>query len=39
MNDVAEEPAARALERKINLDAARLNELVEADLLARPRRY
>lgn len=34
-NDVAEEPAARTLERKINLDAARLNELVEADLLAQ----
>ena len=29
----AEEPAARALERKINLDAARLTEQVERDLL------
>lgn len=29
----AEEPAARTLERKINLDAARLTEQVEADLL------
>lgn len=29
----AEEPAARALERKINLDALRLTEQVESDLL------
>ena len=31
--DATEEPAARALERKINLDAARLTEQVERDLL------
>ena len=33
MSGAEEEPAARALERKINLDATRLTEQVESDLL------